>query len=213
VALSRAQRNILIEDIGLDPDRFELDEPDFGFWLKDRQSESVFSLEGSTYRSTSAPALWFGQKRVGADPIEQWDVVLDDWPAVVAQVRRWAAEIATYEKTPDLWELYRDGLRSSVEEATDNKPFTPEERTNLAARLDQVMAKLTEMSERHDMTAADVREIKETVEYLKDASTRLGKKDWALVLIGQAATYAGPVGRVFLGHMLHLPPAPPSLPM
>jgi hypothetical protein len=75
------------------------------------------------------------------------------------------------------------------------------------------MAELTEMSKRQDLTAADVRDIKETVEYLKDASGRLGKKDWALVLIGQAATYAGPVGRIILGHMLHLPPVPPSLPM
>jgi hypothetical protein len=223
VALSRAQANSLIEDAGVDPDLgfklFDLPQH-FGFQIAQQKSGSAFSLDGATRASRYEPSAWFGTKRVGTDPTQDWEVEANDWQGVLENVRLWIQEIAQYEDTPDLWELYRSGLRSSFELATDYTPFTAEEQAEVDAGLDQVMAKLAEMSERLDLTAADVRDIKETVDELKDANKRLGKKDFKLVLIGQAATYAGPVARVFLGmllrgvgHMLGLPPPPPSLPM
>jgi hypothetical protein len=223
VALSRDQRNSLIERAGADPDLgFKLwnHAEQFGFQLGHQKSGSAFGLDGATGGSRYDPPQWFGTKRVGTDPIQEWEVEANDWQAVLENVRLWIREIAQCEDTPDLWELYRSGLRSSFDQATDNTPFTPEEQAEVDAGLDLVMAKLEEMSEKLDLTAADVRDIKRTVGELKDANKRLGKKDFKLVLIGQAATYAGPVARVFgallihgVGHMLGLPPPPPSLPM
>jgi hypothetical protein len=150
----------------------------------------------------------------GTDPVQEWDIPVGNWGGVVEEVRRWIGEIEDYEATPDLWALYGPAPTSStVEQETDNSPFTPDERADLADRLDQVMAKLEELSDRLNLTADDVADIKENVDYLKEASERLGKKDWLLIAMGAAATYAGPIGRIFLGHMLHLPPQPPQLPL
>jgi hypothetical protein len=218
VALTKAQRNALIEDAGVDPAVFKLkDSPDrFGFAVAHHQSRSTFDLNAATRGE------WFGYKQVGTDPVQEWEVPLNDWDGVLDNVRKWIREITEYEATPDLWELYQSGLRSSLEQASDNVPFTPAQQTELGAGFDRVMAQLGAIGERFELTAAQVDGIKETVHELKDASKRLGKKDFLLVLIGQALTMAVPpavgqaiLGAIFhaVGHVLGLPSVPPALPL
>lgn len=148
---------------------------------------------------------WTGRKRVGKDPVQEWEVEIDDWPAVLDNVRTWIAEITRYEETSDLWALPRQELRASLEQASDNALFTRQEPAEVAAGLDQViMSQLSTLAARFELTAAQVDNLSHAVGELKEASTRLGKKDWTLVLIAWLTMAVPPNAAMHLvGAVLH----------
>ena len=100
---------------------------------------------------------------------------------LVENVHQWARAVVEWQETPDLWELIASTPDlAAIEQAASNELFTQDEQAELAVGLDQVMTKLDGVSERQALTAAQVAAVKATVSELKDASKRLGKKDWTL---------------------------------
>lgn len=241
VELSKVQRNELFRALtngGLDPASCELHADPTGLWIAHSATGSRFDYDPQAHRSRITPrtrisparvaaeagAPWQGTWRTGTDPARVWIATARDrWQGLVENVRQWAKAVVEWQETPDLWELIAStpGL-AAIEQAASNELFTQDEQAELAVGLDQVMTKLDEMSERQALTAAQVAAVKATVGELKDASKRLGKKDWTLVLIGQAVTLAVPQSvaqGIFamilhtIGHVLGMPGLPPALPM
>lgn len=84
--------------------------------------------------------------------------------------------------TPDLWAE----LKASPDAAEDfrvlkNTRFSPQEQTRIADTLAQFEA---EVERRQLLSPDEIKELHEQVNYLIEASKRLGRKDWVLVVTG-----------------------------
>jgi hypothetical protein len=240
VELSKARRNELFRAVtngGLAPTSCEVHADPTGLWIAHSATGSRFDYDPEAHKSRTTPrtrisparvaaeagAPWQGTWRTGTDPARGWITTEQDrWHGLVENVRQWAKAVVEWQEAPDLWEQIASTPElAAVEQAASNELFTQDEQAELAVGLDQVMARLDEMSERQALTAAQVAAVMATVGELKDASKRLGKKDWTLVLIGQAVTLSVPQSvaqGIFamilhaIGHVLGMPGLPPALP-
>ena len=116
---------------------------------------------------------------------------------LMQRVSLWLGEVKRDLETPDLWaELQREAklLGAGSNAVTENTPFTPGEQKEIAGRLKE-LAKYVRKT--HSLSPAQMQALDEKLEYLVDASHRLGRKDWLNAFIG-----------VTLGYMLSvaLPP-------
>lgn len=120
-------------------------------------------------------AAWIGQMRSCTDPWESWTT--QDWQGVVTLAEEWAAMTAEWAVIPDLWALNAKPLPK----ATDNRPFTQPERDEIAKSLDDITQFVREKFELPDVQVAA---IAQAVEELKEASGRVGRKDWKMMFYG-----------------------------
>lgn len=148
---------------------------------------------------------WRGSMQSGTDPGTNWRA--ENWPQLVSRVGTWARETAEWAITPDLWSLGA----AALPDAPDNTPFTAEEQAEIAKRLDGIYDFVRrQFALPDDQLAA----IGQAVEELKEASERVGRKDWKLMLYGafvslglEHAVQTGVVETVFrlavegLGHI------------
>jgi hypothetical protein len=63
----------------------------------------------------------------------------------------------------------------------ENTPFTPEEQQEIARRLDKLA---TDVSHALSLSGAQTNALEGKIDYLIEASTRLGRKDWLNNFIG-----------------------------
>jgi hypothetical protein len=85
---------------------------------------------------------------------------------------------------PDLWTTIRQekGLSIAISSTGMTNPlFTPAERKLIAVKLDEIRAYIVERQSGNENQLAT---INEEITYLKDASSRLGRKDWLTILWG-----------------------------
>jgi hypothetical protein len=202
--------------------------------LNTEASEYFFLITHTATRSwigrllvspSSDAKTWGGYYQIGTDTPVTW-TVMDRWPGVVGQVQRWASEVHEWEETPDLWAQLASapGLHGSLEQPADNTLFTPAQQTDLAAQLDEVMARLSVNAGQLGLTAGDVEAIRQDVGELKEASKRVGPKDWRVMVYGYAVGWLAHgvdpsaigtvVGMIFhaVGHILGMPSPPPPIP-
>jgi predicted Zn-dependent protease with MMP-like domain len=74
-------------------------------------------------------------------------------------------------------------LVSSLEQTSDNAPFTAEQQAEIASRIDEVKALVRETFE---LEVGQLEGIDQKLEEIKEASTRVGRKDWRIMLYGAA---------------------------
>jgi hypothetical protein len=119
---------------------------------------------------------------VGGADLVGWTSV--SWPQVMDALATWADEVKYEIDTPDLWaELKRVPQVLAASQATDasNAPFTPNEQSEISGKLDEIK-KL--VRERFELTDEQLAVIDERLDDAKEASTRLGRKDWILMFYG-----------------------------
>lgn len=155
-------------------------------------------------------AAWMGQMRSCTDPWEPWTT--QDWQGVVTLAEEWATVTAEWGVIPDLWALDAKPLPK----AADNRPFSQPERDEIAKSLDD----MTQLArEKFELPDDQVSAIAQAVEELKEASGRIGRKDWKLMFYGalvslglEHAVSSGVVETMFrltveaLGHLFGGPP-------
>ena len=106
----------------------------------------------------------------------------NNWQQQCFDVGTWLACLKREINEPDLWGaiLSQKALASAAPRA-ENAPFTPEERVRLASTLQEIKEYVVK-------TLATTQEQQALVisrlDYLVDASQRLGKKDWIMIAIG-----------------------------
>lgn len=107
-----------------------------------------------------------------------------DWDQILDKLASWAREVRYEIDAPDLWaELQQVPavLAAAQSAETSNAPFTLSEQTEISGRLDEIK-KL--MREKFELTPEQLSAIKQTLDDVKEASTRLGRKDWLMMFFG-----------------------------
>jgi hypothetical protein len=180
MALTKAQRNALMQrltkggllaaDCTMGPSEDVLTDPPMPTYaVAHKPTDSVFAFYGPTTKGE-----WGGYLRSGDDPSTRWRA--ENWAQVLAFAGKWADETVEWQRTPDLWEL-----GTTLPEATDNSPFTEAERDEIARRLDEILERV---QKQFDLTSEQVTAIGQTVQDLKGASRRVGRKDYKVMLYG-----------------------------
>jgi hypothetical protein len=108
------------------------------------------------------------------------------WGNVMGYVIQWAAAVKREHDAPDLWASLVSAEESlQSDEPTpeiDNSAFTPEERQLVSDQLAEMRELLVASFELH---GEQIRQLDNRVEYLAEATARMGKFDWRGLLTGQ----------------------------
>jgi hypothetical protein len=169
-----------IQNARLDPKEFELKDGDAKVELKHKWSQSYFIVAGSALKYT-------GSYQAGDPP--NWPYEAYSWEAVMERISRWLGEVERDLETPDLWEELQheaEQLEIGTDEATLNTPFTANEKKEIIQRLQ----KLTESARiTHPLSAEQMRVLDMKINYLIEATGRLGRTDWRGVFVGAIVSY------------------------
>jgi hypothetical protein len=132
-------------------------------------------------------------------------------------VERWLADIHKDLTTPDLFaEIGKPPQISSLAEEDDNRPFDAGEQAEIAKWGAELKA---HAPEQYGLEGAQLASLEEKIDYLIEASSRMGRKDWIILAVGYVGTtvldsgvkeqilqgLAATVGHLF-GHPLPLLP-------
>jgi hypothetical protein len=164
-----------IQAVGLDPNEFDLEDFDDKVRIKHKWSESYFIV-------SSMVGYYVGQYLVGDGMA--WPTNPTSWQTLMPHISRWLEDVKQDLDTPDLWaELKREAqlLGADASVVTENKAFTVDEQREIAERL----KKLGEyVNATHSLSKAQMQALEKKLDYLVDASARLGRKDWLIAFIG-----------------------------
>jgi len=108
---------------------------------------------------------------------------------------RWLERVKREIEIPDLWdEIARQKrfLARSTSSEVEDTSFSQDEIRLIVSRLDQI---LEEVVATYGVQTEQARVLEERFEYLKQASLRLGRKDWFLVAV---AIFGGPLSNYLL---------------
>jgi hypothetical protein len=176
--LQKRHRNDIfqaIQAVGLDAREFDLVDSGSEVRIKHRSSESCLIVRREA-------GYYVGQSVVGDGHV--WPYSPCSWQTLIPQVSRWLEEVKHDLNTPDLWaELRREAelLGAGSNRVIENTPFTPEEQQEIARRLDKLA---TDVSHALSLSGAQTNALEGKIDYLIEASTRLGRKDWLNNFIG-----------------------------
>jgi|SRR5665647_141716 len=118
---------------------------------------------------------------VGDGPLREW--TLYTWPSVLEKVKGWAREVKRDVDTPDLWGEVRRRqgvLTGTIYEDSDNTPFTKAELVEIADKVQQIK----EFVKTQPISEARMLSAEAKLDYVLEASRRLGRKDWAIIFGG-----------------------------
>jgi hypothetical protein len=181
--LKKWQRNLIVEAIqtvGLDPRQFDLEDDNSQVRIKHKWSPSCFTIRPE--------GMGYDVSYVVGDGID-WPVSAYSWQTIPTRIRSWLEDVKRDLETPDLWAaLQRETQLLGVisGDITENTPFTPDEQSEIAARL-QALAEHARRT--YSLSAAQMRTLDEKLDYLADAARRLGRKDWLNVCAGAILGY------------------------
>jgi hypothetical protein len=105
------------------------------------------------------------------------------WEDVLGQLAEWADEVRYVAETPDLWaELKRvPKIPAETDSTASNTLFTTDEQAQIKQRLDEVKSLVREEFE---LTNDQLSAVDKTLDDAKEASERLGRKDWRMLFYG-----------------------------
>ena len=103
------------------------------------------------------------------------------WLELLSSVTEWASQLATRSIWKELAVNY--GIPSASRASADNTPFTAPEREDIGKRLRQIPA---QVKERFDLTDEQESHIEQKMDELIEASQRVGRKDWLVMVYGAA---------------------------
>jgi hypothetical protein len=179
--LLQSQKNevfLLVQESALDPSAFAWDT-----WLSENTEGAQVSVlihQQSGY--------WFLFDRLtgkhwcafspGAEELRQ-ERYPGSWPMLLDAVRMWLGYLKRETESPDLWAMLGEenalSAAASAELYGENTPFTAEERKRVEASLTEVRSLLIAS---HSINSEMLGHIDARLEYLEQASERLGRKDW-----------------------------------
>jgi len=112
-----------------------------------------------------------------------------DWAASVLAVSVWLKNLKREIGTPDLWgSLAQEGELLGAEPAEAvNTPFNADERAQIKRAIDEIRVYITTT---YSLTDEPLRRVNAKLDYLTDASTRLGRIDWKNLFVGALISLA-----------------------
>ncbi len=109
---------------------------------------------------------------------------VEEWEKALLYFKSWISVLETEISSPDLWaEIRRESalLAAPGEVEESNERFDDTERSDVHMRIDEVLNYLTSIKSGDESFH---RYARNRLEYLKDASNRLGRKDFKAILVG-----------------------------
>lgn len=108
-----------------------------------------------------------------------------NWDDLLEQLAEWADEVRYVTETPDLWaELRRvPEILAATGAQSSNAAFTLDERAEIARGIDEIKSLVRE---KFELTSEQLSAIDERLDQVKEASERLGRKDWLMMFYGAA---------------------------
>ncbi len=104
--------------------------------------------------------------------------ITESWNYQLILVIDWIHAVKREHETPDLWEAIREeSVLITAPSFEENEPFSADEQNLIRDKLDEFGKYLIEV---HSVGP----EVKNRLDYLANASTRIGRKDWFLLLNG-----------------------------
>ena len=181
VELKKWQRNEIFDAVrerGLSPEQFGWDVGADESTLRHQPSGAYFVFGGDSGDYTSRYVA-------GDSPLEE-RTGLNQY-RLMEQVNFWLMAIKMDVEMPDLWaqvqgeaELFR-----AISDAT-NTPLTPAEQHEIARQLRELA---DHIGRTYTLSEPQTRLLEERVEYLTDATTRVGRKDWLFMAGGAMLSY------------------------
>ena len=208
--LLRSQQNavlLMIKESGLSRHEFELIDP---YKASPRGTRFITRL----VHIPSGFWFHFGERSVSFSPgkeAQQDDHTDQDvWNGKIWFVGRWLEFLKREIEAPDLWaSLAQDQemLGAEPPEAV-NTPFSAEEQVQVKRAIEEIRVYI---SATYSLASEPLATVNRKLDYLIDASTRLGRIDWKNILVAALITLAlervipsGPGLRELLGTAWHL---------
>lgn len=138
---------------------------------------SLMYLPDASYHFDFYPGArrWAVEYSPGEDTPTKWEDV-GDWESALVRVDWWLEYLQRELRVGDPWSEAVAGALGEVSSGpSDNERFTQEEREQVIARIDQLKTFLLDSEYRSEQ---DRRIIVERLDYLTEASGRLGRFDW-----------------------------------
>ena len=183
IALNKDQRNAVlaaVQDAGLFPAEFD--------WTGAVGSRLCHLPTGAYFVFEGVAGNYSSQYSAGDVPVERREGLSQH--RLMQQVGLWLAKLKRDIDTPDLWaELRRERelLAAASDEAIENTPFSVPEQEQIAGQIRDIKDYLIRT---HALSEAQAKRL----DYLIDASGRVGRKDWFLmaasVILGYVVTAA-----------------------
>lgn len=177
--LTKRQRNELINALtkgGVDITQCELQLTDDGGWVLHKPTGSLAKLYDD------ARGIYRGILIIPDGPEDE--IYGSDWKQVVNKIRNWAAEVKYMATMPDLWEGFKrqSEVPADVESVeVDNAPFTSAEQVQILERLKHIKQYLKDT---YSLPEQQVVGIEQKLDAIQEASERVGRKDWLMMLYG-----------------------------
>jgi len=96
---------------------------------------------------------------------------------------KWLCYLEREIKQPDLWDeirLAQEAFEKGLDPYTENKPFDEDQTIQIEVGINQILDFIIGLE---NVSEEQYELVKGELEYLKDASKRLGRKDWVLMSI------------------------------
>ena len=166
----------LVEAAGLDPAAFALDEAN-------GENRLRHLLAGSNFTTRRAPDGAYTVRYVAGDgPLEDRDGL--SWYRLKERVEAWLREVRTDLEMPDRWaELKQVAavLGTAQSDGASNAPFTADEQAEISRQLDEIK---NIVRANFELTSEQFAVIDKRLDEAKEASERVGRKDWVLIFYG-----------------------------
>jgi hypothetical protein len=204
VRLAKDQRNEIFEAVqagGLDPRNFKLVERRLssGVQLTHRPTRSALKLESRSPLPLArlAPVITRSASTGKKPPFRRWALELkiaDDpkfyhrvasWGEVTEQAKKWVEGIAREISTPDYWEELRRASRTAQDPNEDNSLFSEGEQHEIVEKLDLLKASARAS---YGLTDDQMIQLEAKLDYLADATKRVGRLDWKTLVAGTLLT-------------------------
>lgn len=191
--LLQSQKNEVFAKItaaGLDPLDFNFEEQ--------RKEERAFAgrteilLAHRLVHTPSEYAFRFGENWVsyspGAEAIEELTENLN-WAQKMWAVERWLTYLKREINAPDLWASLAQEreLLGTEPVGAVNAPFNAEEQAQIKLAIDEIRVYITST---YSLASEPLAKVNRKLDYLIDASTRLGRIDWKNIFVGALLSLA-----------------------
>jgi hypothetical protein len=181
-----SQRNaffLALRDAEFDPREFAWEE-----WQLDGSSLTALvhvpSQAGYSFAVGRNPRGWIARFSPGLDETETV-TTWSGWANVLQSVPTWLLMLRRELGQTDLWGSLGEAaplvVASLDDEQDDNRPFSADEQTVVAGRLDEIRRFLEQA---HELDQHQKGAILRRLDYLQDAATRVGRKDWRIMAAG-----------------------------
>jgi hypothetical protein len=190
--LLKSQKNeilVLIKQADLDPMEFDWEE---------REETETYSLGEVTHHfhrlihKPSGYAALFGENFLSYSPGEQRPQQTENklnWVGKREAVHHWLMYLKREIDAPDLWASLAQGreLLGAEPVGAVNTPFTADEQVQIKKTIEEIRVYITST---YSLASEPLAKVNRKLDYLIDASTRIGRIDWKNIFVGALLSLA-----------------------